>query len=162
MRRGYTLLELILVMMLIVLVAGIVAPRFSDFFPALQVDRSARTVLAWARKARADAALTGARQRFVLDVENRVYWIESQADPLREPNRFERATGVWREEALPDRVQFGRIEGMKENGNRRLLEFLPDGTAADAGIEVRNEAGDRREIRITAATGDVSVVEEER
>ncbi len=44
---GFTLIELILVMAILLILAGLVAPRFSDFVPSLRVDRTARTLLAW-------------------------------------------------------------------------------------------------------------------
>ena len=83
-RRGVTLLELILVMIMLTVLAGILVPRMSDFFPALQVRESADLVFAWARKARADAALTGARHRLVFDTTERSYWISYEARPLAE------------------------------------------------------------------------------
>jgi Tfp pilus assembly protein FimT len=43
-------------MVVIFTLATVVAPRFSDFFPSLQVRKSTEHLFAWARKARADAA----------------------------------------------------------------------------------------------------------
>src|SRR5262245_26412005 len=54
---GFTLVELILVMIVVFTLATVVVPRFSDFFPSLQVRKSTEQLMAWARKARADAAL---------------------------------------------------------------------------------------------------------
>ena len=127
-RRGVTLLELMLVMAILVVFAAVLAPRFTDFFPSLQVDRTARTVLAWAKKARADAALTGARQRLVFDFEKRRYWIEYQKDPLRNPDAFVRRVGAWKEETYPEGVTLEPLEGLEPVEGRSLLEFFPDGT----------------------------------
>ena len=158
-RSGFTLIELILVMAILLVLASVVAPRFSDFVPSLRVDRTARTLLAWMKKARADAALTGARQRLVFDLEARSWWLESQADPLREPERFEIRTGVWGEEPLPAGVSLGSMDGLESEDGLFRLEFRPDGTVADASIQVSNDRGDLRVVRITGATGRVTIDE---
>src|SRR5436309_11781924 len=100
-RSGFTLVELILVMIVVFTLATIVAPRFSDFFPSLQVRKSTEHLMAWARKARADAALTGARQRLLLDIANKKYWIEYEARPVKDPGKFTLLSGAWGEDFLP-------------------------------------------------------------
>src|SRR5262245_49300636 len=100
-RRGASLLELILVMVVIFTISTVVAPRFSDFFPSLQVGKTTNRVFAWARKARADAALTGAAYRLCIDPETRRYWIEYEPRPLKEPGKFQELGGVWEAEEAP-------------------------------------------------------------
>ena len=51
-RGGFTLLELILVMGLIFTLSAVVAPRFSDFIPALRVRKTVDRLMAWARDRR--------------------------------------------------------------------------------------------------------------
>src|SRR5688572_20101114 len=112
-RRGATLLELVLVMMVIFTMAMIVAPRFSDFFPTLQVRSAASALLATAGKARADAVLTGARHRLVVDPAARTYWIAYEARPVKEPGKFQKLGGSWGEEELPRDVLLAAIEGFE-------------------------------------------------
>src|SRR5437879_159696 len=104
--RGFTLVELILVMIVIFTLATVVAPRFSDFFPSLQVRKSSELLFAWARKARSDAAVTGVRQRLVMDSSKRTYWIEYEARPIKDPGKFTMLSGAWGEETLPEEVAF--------------------------------------------------------
>src|SRR6185295_259193 len=110
-RGGFTLVELILVMIVIFTLATVVAPRFSDFFPSLQVRTSTEHLFAWARKARADAAVTGVRQRLVLDSSKRTYWIEYEARPIKDPGKFTMLSGAWGEETLPEEIAFETIDG---------------------------------------------------
>src|SRR5262245_4331038 len=93
--RGMTLLELVLVMMVILTLAAVVAPRFSDFFPSLQVKSAANVLLATAGKARADAVLTGVRHRLVVDGAAKTFWIALEAKPMKEPGKFEKIGGAW-------------------------------------------------------------------
>jgi general secretion pathway protein H len=156
-RGGMTLVELILVMIVIFALATVVAPRFTNAFPALQVRSAADHLLAWARKARADAALTGARHRLVVDPAARKFWMEREPKPLKEPGKFVKIEGAWAEEALPGEVRFESTEGAEEDGPRRFLEFRADGTCTDATLVVANDQGDRREIEVTGATGRIVI-----
>src|SRR5205807_8050191 len=122
------LIELILVMIVIVTLATIIVPRFSDSFPSLQVRTSTERLFAWVRKARSDAALTGTRQRLLMDPANRKFWIEYEARPIKDPGKFTKLSGSWREDLLPEEVSFETIEGAETDPNgMRYLEFRPDG-----------------------------------
>src|SRR2546421_12141097 len=101
---GMTLIELILVMIVIFTLATIIAPRFSDSFPSLQVRTSTERLFAWSRKARADAALTGSRQRLVMDSAKKKFWIEVEARPIKEPGKFTKLSGAWGEALLPEEI----------------------------------------------------------
>jgi Tfp pilus assembly protein FimT len=153
-RRGATLLEMVLVMMVIFTLAAVVAPRFSDFFPALQLRETANTLLATAGKARADAALTGSRHRLVVDPAARRFWIAYESSPVKEPGQFEKLGGAWPEEELPRDVVLEAFEGFDSDKDaKRFVEFRPDGSAKEASITLANANGDRRRLKISAATG---------
>lgn len=162
-RRGVTLIELILVMVMLGLLAGLLLPRMSDFFPALQVRESADLLFAWARKARADAATTGVRHRLVFDEKGRTYWIVYEPRPLTEPGIFQVMVG-WEGRELPDDVELTGLEGLEAdslNEGQRYLEFRPDGTAAGGSLTIRNDRGDRRILKVEKATGKVTLSEQE-
>ena len=159
-RGGFTLVELILVMIVVFTLATVVVPRFSDFFPNLQVRKSTEHLMAWARKARSDAALTGARQRLLLDVANRTFWIEYEARPLKEPGKFVKHSGAWTTEALPEPVTFELVEGAEtdpSNSALRYIEFRPDGTSSDATVTISNDVGDRQVLRVEPTTSKISI-----
>lgn len=159
-RGGFTLIELIIVMIVIFTLSTIVAPRFSDFFPGLQVRKSTESLLAWARKARADAAVTGTRQRLLLDSANKKYWIEVEARPIKEPGKFTALTGAWIPETLPGAVTFESIEGAEtdpSNSALRYVEFRPDGTSSEATVTLVNDNGDRQTLRVEGATSKVYI-----
>jgi type II secretion system protein H len=159
-RAGFTLVELILVMIVIFTLATIITPRFSDSFPSLQVQTSAARLFAWARKARTDAALTGCRQRLLMDSAKKKFWMEVEYRPIKEPLRFQKLSGAWEEVQLPDEVSFELIEGAETdpgNGAVRYLEFRPDGTSTDATIMLTNQNGDRQTLRVEAATSKIYI-----
>ena len=157
-RRGATLLELVLVMMVIFTLAAVVAPRFSDFFPALQLRGAANTLLATAGKARADAVLSGARHRLVIDPAARRFWIAYEPKPVKEPGTFEKLGGAWPEEELPRDVLLESINGFDTDKDaKRYVEFRADGGAKEASVVLANASGDRRALRIAAATGAMRI-----
>jgi Tfp pilus assembly protein FimT len=158
--RGVTLVEMILVMMVIFTLAAAVAPRFSEFVPSLQVRTAAERLFAWSGKARAEAALSGCRHRLVLEPQARTFWIAWESKPLKKPGKFERLLGAWDKETLPGDVVFDALVGFETDPDApgtRYVEFDPDGTSAEASVDVANDRGDRRTLRIAAATGAASV-----
>lgn len=158
--RAFTLVELILVMVVIFTLATVVVPRFSDFFPSLQVRKSTELLMAWARKARTDAALTGTRQRLYLDASKRKFWIEHEPRPIKEPGKFVALAGAWKEELLPEGVDIESIEKAEtDSSSARYVEFRPDGSAGDAIIVLSNANGDRQTLRIEAATSKILIEE---
>lgn len=154
---GFTLVELILVMVVIFTLATVVAPRFSDFFPSLQVRKSTELLMAWARKARSDAALTGTRQRLYLDPSKRKFWIEHEPRPIKDAGKFVKLAGAWQEELLPDGVEIESVDKAETGGSARYVEFRPDGSATEATIVISNANGDRQTLRIEAATARIFI-----
>ena len=154
---GFTLLELILVMGMIFVIAAVVAPRFSDHVPALRVRKTADLLVAWAQKARSDAATSGLRHRLVFDTREKSFWIELEERPFRDPDKFTPLGGSWDEEKIPELVNLEKLEGLETDGVRKFLEFLPDGTTVDATIVVFNDRDDRVTIKVVGATSRVSV-----
>jgi prepilin-type N-terminal cleavage/methylation domain-containing protein len=159
-RAGFTLIELILVMIVIFTLATIIAPRFSDSFPSLQVRTSAERLFAWTRKARTDAALTGCRQRLLMDSSKKKFWIEVENRPIKEPGIFRKLSGAWEDVQLPDEVLFDTIDGAEtdpSNSALRYLEFRPDGTSSEATVILANDSGDRQILRVEGATSKIYI-----
>ncbi len=158
--RGFTLLELILVMGVIIVLSAVVAPRFSDYVPALRVRKAADHLFAWVQKARSDAATSGLRHRLIVDTRTKSFWIEIEARPFKDPDTFTPLGGSWEEEKLADLVDFETLQGLEPDpsqGQRKFLEFLPDGTTVDATITVSNDRGDRVSIKVVGATSRVTL-----
>lgn len=153
--RGLALFELVLVMIVLTVAAGILAPRFSDFMPSWRVRTTARRMVAWLVQARGEAASTGLRHRFVFDPAGRRYGLAREARPFREPGVFEPLPGLWAAEELPEGVELS-VQGFSDDGaGRRVLEFRPDGTAREAALVLSNDRGDRSVVRVAGATSRV-------
>ena len=87
-RAGFTLIELILVMALLVAVAGMLAPSLGGFFRGRALDAEARRFITLARYARGAAAADGVPMLLWIDPANRTYGVVEEfsltgAEPRR-------------------------------------------------------------------------------
>ena len=153
-RGGFTLIELVLVIAIIFAFSAIVAPRFSDFVPALRVQRTADDLLGTARKGRADAALHGLNYRLRIDTNEREYWLEVQGNPFQDADEWKTLPGLW-----GDRTKFP--DGVEIDSEEDTLEFRPDGTATEGELRVYDQKDNEVVIKIEAATGRVYIEDEE-
>ena len=88
-RDGFTLIELILVMALLVAVAGMLAPSLGGFFRGRALDAEARRVVTLSRYARSAAINEGVPMLLWIDPLNRTYGIVEEVNYTgREPRRL--------------------------------------------------------------------------
>jgi type II secretion system protein H len=77
-RRGFTLIELILVMSLLVIVIALVAPSLGNFFRGRNLDSESRRFLALTRYARSRAVSEGVPMLLWLDPSQRAYGLTEE------------------------------------------------------------------------------------
>lgn len=180
-RRGFTLLELLLVLAVVAVLAGLAGPSFSGLLRGQRLDAQARTVIASARKARALAAAEGRSYELVLDPVEKTLRLARQRDPLAaptdpdEPEREAMSEGdVWsRPRPFEDGVTLvdasasenteGSAHSMLEVESLDLAEpvvirFAPDGSAQAREVTFRSGTREVR-ILIRAHLGRAQIVE---
>jgi prepilin-type N-terminal cleavage/methylation domain-containing protein len=143
-RGGFTLIELVLVMLLVALVSALAAPSLHSFIVGRQNSNAVSRVLALGGYARTKAISTGDVYRLNVDVRARTYWLSKKQNA----------------DYVQLREEFGRLftlpEGMTAQwlppGAHDFIDFYPDGRV-DAGklelVEITREAvqiGCRSEI----------------
>lgn len=74
--KGFTLLEMMLVIFLITLVLAISVSIFSNALPSQRVDATARELIATFRQARSTAMTSGQWQVLTLEIETKKYSVE--------------------------------------------------------------------------------------
>ena len=103
-RRGYTLVEVLLVIGLVVTISAMVVPNFMREIEADRLPRSARQLRSLIAMVRAHASLDGKRYRIRFPFENeakelgdaaRQPLIECEGDPFYEPEVFIQVTEPW-------------------------------------------------------------------
>lgn len=123
---GLTFIEILLVVMILLVIAGLALPDFSRGYQALLLQQEAGRVAALMRYAQSRAVLDGRRTRLVVQIPENEYWLEEDSadDSLAGadivPEAFERLSGRW-----------GRTERMSPEmtvlASAEAIHFFPDG-----------------------------------
>lgn len=122
--RGFTLLELIVVLSLVSLMLGLSALHFGRALTGTRYDRTVKEIASTFRHARALAKLRGEPQTIVFDFDARTYGIRGQKSrPIYEGVSVKSSGG---------------INGDVSEGRYRLT-FYPDGTARGGTLVVFND-----------------------
>lgn len=167
--RGFTLVELLLVVVISLTASGLAAVAFQRSFRATRIRVAARDVIAMGRYARAVAVLEERTVRLDLDLETgRIRLLRAEAPPTadafrlaEEPNAArspEAFLPVDRARRLPDGVRIVAMEGGRPgeptgNGDLRTLHFHPSGLSDDAEIDLEDTAGRRMRLRLEGDAG---------
>lgn len=145
-QRGFTLFELLLVLVILSLTAAIIAPKTSAL-SSRRMDACVRQVFAMARHARAQAVTRGLKTRIQINRFDRRVWFEIEQEPFDSPGEFTAPGDAWGEGVtLPEGVEFASVDA-------ETVTFGPDGTAEDARIGFRDKTGEERAVEIRGVTG---------
>lgn len=133
---GFSLLELILVMLIIAVVLAIAAPTLRGFASSRQVRDAAASLVVLTQWARMKAVSEARRYRLNIDIEEGEYWLEAQEGANFKElgvdfgQRFEFPVGITVEWEKP--TQGGRGE---------TIEFGPSGRTEPATLRLTGKAG---------------------
>ena len=161
-RRGFTLIELILVMALLTIVISLTAPKLSRFFHGRTLDSEARRLLALTRSGQSRAASEGVPMDLWVDAGQGTFGLEAEPsyetdDPkavdftLDSGLRLEVVNKAVAAPANP--MTMSRIERISTASVPRVnlvhpelptIRFLPDGSLGDASPQM---------LRLTSSDG---------
>ena len=169
-RRGYTLLEMLLVLALIVILAALVVPSLQSAYAQYKLRASADTVRAAWANARSWAIDSGRPYRFDITPDKgnyRVVPADTGSDSMGGADNTVRTL----EASLPDGINFEFGQGSSGpaapsvptmgggDGNwQTVATFLPDGTAREnVEITIRAKKIPPLVVRLRGLTGAVTV-----
>jgi prepilin-type N-terminal cleavage/methylation domain-containing protein len=181
---GFTLLELLVVLLLIVLVTGVFATSVGGGF-GVHLANAGRTLAAELEYVAQRAVTTGRVQRFVIDLDQQVFRVEEL--PLAEPEAdaplpehaegldlapplesaeflpVEGRIGEWHALDDADEVFFREVRLAEEARSEGpvAIGFSPDGASDPAEIWLRDDGGYDLRVRLVAFTGEIRVEEVE-
>jgi prepilin-type N-terminal cleavage/methylation domain-containing protein len=180
---GFTLLELLIVIFLIVLIVGVFATNISGGF-GVHMRNSARELASELEYVSQRAVTTGRVQRVVFDLDRQVYRVEVEKPPLvDDPNAalpdhaeglslappldlhefvpVDDRIGEWR--SLPDAedvaIRAVRIGEEVHQDGAVAVGFSIDGTTDPAEIWLRDDHGYDVRVRLVAFTGEIHIEE---
>jgi len=151
-RRGFTLLELIVVMLVLSVLFAMVAPSLSGFGAGRAAEQTASQIVTLSRWARAQAITEGRAYRLDFDPANRVYFVTAATGA-----GFERVgVDFGRDFSIPDGVTLA-FDALQAGG-LTYLEFLPTGRSQPAAIRVVAKDGQVTELASLSATEPLKVL----
>jgi general secretion pathway protein H len=141
---GFTLLELLIVLMLMAIIAGFVVPIFGPGVSTTDLKRAAREVAAGLRLARSQAIAQRSEATLELDVAAKTFRVPP--DP--------------RVHAMPSGIEVKLFTAQRDLLNEQVgaVRFFPDG--GSNGGRITLAAGDRKyDVDIDWLTGRVAILE---
>jgi general secretion pathway protein H len=143
-RAGFTLIEMLVVLALMALIAGIAIPILGPGVSTAELKSSARKVAAGLRMAREDAVATRTDTRLVLDLEHRTFQIERDTHVYALPRGLELKLFTAQNDIISESVG--------------AIRFYPDG--GSTGGRVTLAAGERKfEVDVDWLTGRVAILD---
>ena len=141
---GFTLIELMVVLVIAGLLLTVLPPLFSAALPGVQLKGASREVASALRFAR-DHAITRQQESTVtLDLESREYWVSGRERPFSLPSGLE--------------VELFTVRSEQSGEDTGAIRFFPDGSST--GGRVTLGAGERSyAVDVDWLTGRVRVLQ---
>ena len=146
-RDGFTLIELIIVLFLMGIIAGLAGLYIGKDTGSLELKKFTKEVSAVMRYARNRAVSEKKIYCFVIDKEEQRYWLYS------EDTDYSNVTRV-----MDKNIPEGLYLDMPESGREEVyMEFFPGGNTSGGVIEITNTKGSRFFIIVNRITGKITV-----
>jgi type II secretion system protein H len=153
---GFTLLELVLVLVLVSLVMGLAAPSLRGFLAGRKSADATAQLVALAQYARTQAVAEGATYRLNLDPVAHAYWLTAQKD-----TEFQALNAEFgRRFALPDGVEASWLTSA--SGAQEHLDFFPDGRTEGPRLQLMDREGQIFELGCRSETETLCVIQRDR
>lgn len=178
-KRGFTLLELIMVVAILILVAALSIPAVSRSFTSQRLNKAADQVRTQMNRARIQSMKTGEVHALFYELGGDTFRMAEFNNEIQ--NILEQRSDRRRDEVARSNVDFGndrlprdvRFIGHSVSEDARALEtmgdvnadtgqllpilFYPDGTSQDATLYLQNIKGDTLSVNLRGLTGAASV-----
>jgi general secretion pathway protein H len=161
---GFTLFELLVVVLIISLVSALVMPRVAASLPGVQLKSTARAVAASLRYARSKAVYESTPTMAIFDDTQKRLVVESvenpfavaELDDIREILDRPNLANVYE---FPDGVEFGVLNdnASVEDPEMFAIIFFPRGDSTGANIVLENSRRKQYTITVDAITGTVEI-----
>jgi len=173
-RAGFTLIELIVVIMIMMTVAGVGLPRLLSFVDNGNLGAESRRLAGMIQYARHEAARQQRSFFLTMDLEAHAYWIEVRRDPSEiedpgywvsgrndEDGEYQTYEDIYvARQELRRRLMFDYVENAdhnRETYGKVRLEFRPDGTSDTVAIHLKLDENRQATVMVNGQTGKVEI-----
>ena len=153
-KRGFTLLELILVMLILSTVLAMAAPSLRGFFGSRKTHDEAAQILALTQFARSLAISEGIIYRLNFDTRERTYWLTAQQSGTFEKLKTEFGQVF----TFPNDI-IAELEDVEKKDDEMFLEFTPQGTVTAGTIRLIDRRGLVLEVTCPTITESFFIIE---
>ncbi len=163
-RAGFTLMELLLVIALIAVLAGVTVPVFRYTAQGFRIRSTASTLAETIRYARSTSVTRSVRGKLQFVSQPPAMALEMEDDPLQAP-------GTYNEIQLPHRMQDVLGKGIKHVDVKEktatgfeetdTIEFFPDGRCTDTFLYLYGEDDSVHTVAVVGISGQVMLFEGE-
>jgi prepilin-type N-terminal cleavage/methylation domain-containing protein len=153
-RAGFTLLELILVMLILSTVLAMAAPSLRGFFGSRQLQDTAAQILSLTQLARSQAVSEGVIYRLNFNTQERAYWLSAwRKGSFKQPD-----DSFGRTFTLPKDMIL-ELDKLEQDGPDMYVEFTPQGTVTAGTIRLIARSGRTLEVTCPTVTESFCIIE---
>ena len=147
-KKGVTLIELIVVMVIIGILAAFLAPNIGAWLPNLRLRSAARDIVSTMRTAQMKAVSTNMTYRVSFTQTPPSYVLQYENPPAGSENWITEGAS----QAFPSGVS---ISAITIAGNNAV--FNPNSTSSSGSVTLQNSKGTQRRLTLTPSTGRVTI-----
>jgi general secretion pathway protein H len=153
--HGFTLLEIIIVMLIVGMMAAIIGPAVRNNIDKIHFRTSIKQLMAILRYCRSKAIATKKEKAVQIDLDEGIYKIVGEVLPEAGEDKESHLKG-----SLPEGVIFTEWETPydSETTNIQTITFYPKGNATGGILRIEDKRGTPMEITIDRITGRAKVV----
>ncbi len=149
-RKGITLIELLIVLVIIFIGAALMVPNISGWMYHYRLRSAARDVVSVMRTAQMKAVSSNSRYGVAFDTGTQEFRLYRDSGGLQPDGASN---------GLPTGITFNAVSFQVDGTlNKRFVGFLPDSTASEDGaIVLANTKGVQREVQVSKTTGRIKL-----
>jgi len=153
---GFTLIELILVMLILTTILGMAGPSLRGFFGRHQIDDAATRIICLTQFARSQAVCEGRTYRLNFDKDRQTYWLT-----VLDQGTYRDLNTEWgRIFMLPEDITL-KLWELDLDGSRHFVAFNPLGRTTPGTIQLIGSKGETLNVMCRSATEPFEIVDEE-
>lgn len=147
-KNGFTLVELLLVVIILGILSGIAIPSFRKTYLNLELSNTADTIAYLMRFAQARAVTQRTNYRLIFNSELNNCWLEKEISS--DPSQFEKVSSKFaRSVVIP--------EDIKVESELKIINFYPNGKIDEAKIYLKNQNDKTYTVCAKGQVGHVEV-----
>lgn len=152
--NGFTLLELILVMIILCTVLAIASPSLKGFFSSRQINDSAEQIIAVTRYAKIHSVYSSNYYRVNFDLSKRQYWLSvlKESEYVRLEDNFGRSFSI------PKDIELEFVN-LHADGSVYYLEYDPQGYCRPSKIRMEDNSNNIIELACYSPAENFVLVE---